>query len=114
MSFKYETFWAPAANVSTYVLNRGYLPGAANLYVADLSAAVLPGQDITGLRVNGGRAIRARCECGGALQMTPQRTWLNPRPVLLPADPNAKTVEQIDGMQIDALHWTQQVRVTSP
>ena len=58
ISFKYKTFYAAGAG-NVWVLNRGYLPNADNLYVADLSALNLP-EDIDGVRVDGTRAIRAR------------------------------------------------------
>jgi len=81
VSFKYETFWAPASGSGVYVLNRGYLPNAANLWVADITDLGLG--VVEGLRVNGERMIRARY-------------------------PNARTVEQLGAMQILANSWTQQ------
>lgn len=57
----------------------------ANLFVADLSGLIVPEplKDIEGLRVGGARMIRARY-------------------------PNARTVEQINAMQVVADKWTPQ------
>jgi hypothetical protein len=82
VNFKYEIFWSNQGGHSTYVRNIGYEPGAANLYSADLSSFDLPAE-ISSLRVNGLRAVRARY-------------------------PNVKSVEQVDGMQIVANGWTKQ------
>lgn len=81
VSFKHKTFYAGGAG-NVWVLNRGLLPGGANLYVADLSTFALE-SDIDALRVGGVRAIRARY-------------------------PNAVTVEDIDAMQLVAQSWTKQ------
>ncbi len=81
VSFKHKVFYALGKGNSVWVLNRGYLPGAANLWVADLSAFELT--DFDGVRVNGARAVRARY-------------------------PNAIVAEDIDGMQIVADSWTKQ------
>jgi hypothetical protein len=82
INFKYEVFWSNQGGHSTYVRNIGYEPGSANLYAADLSSFDLP-SEISSLRVNGVRAVRARY-------------------------PNVKSIEQIDGMQIVANGWTRQ------
>jgi hypothetical protein len=82
VSFKYEVFWSTGSGSGVYVRNTGYLPGAANLYVTDLSSGPIEG-DIEALRVGGVRMIRARY-------------------------PNAKTVEQMDAMQLEADGWTSQ------
>lgn len=80
VSFKYKVFWSVGSG-SVWVLNRGYLPGAANLYVADVSSYGVA--DIEALRVGGTRAIRARY-------------------------PNVVAVEDMDAMQILASSWTPQ------
>jgi hypothetical protein len=91
--FKTEIFWAPtsskdcaAEDVGTvYIKNYGYTTAAKaapNLFVADLSGLGITA-DITGLRFNGQRQIRARY-------------------------PNARTVEQMDAMQVIADEWTKQ------
>ena len=81
VSFKHKTFYEKGTG-AVWVLNRGYLPGAANLWVADLSSFALT-NDVDGVRVNGARAIRARY-------------------------PNAVTAEDMDAMQIVADAWTKQ------
>jgi hypothetical protein len=83
--FKYETFWQKSGGWSTYIRNRGYEKGAANLYRADLSAVspALGNRPIDSLRLSGLRAVRARY-------------------------PNVKTVEQLGAMQIEANVWTPQ------
>jgi len=81
VSFKHKSFFALGAG-NVWILNRGLLPGAANLYSADLSELDLS-SDIDGLRVGGVRSIRARY-------------------------PNAVTVEDMDAMQLIASHWTPQ------
>ena len=88
VSFKYNLFYTPGGAHSTWVINRGYLPGGANLYVADLSSfpVTTPDGDITSLRVNGLRGVRARY-------------------------PNVPTAELLGAMQILADKWTAQVRV---
>lgn len=97
VNFKTEVFWAPAGSSKThggstdctgdnigtvYIKNFGYSHAAApNLFVADISGLQLGA--IEGLRVNGQRMIRARY-------------------------PNARTVEQMDAMQVIADGWTKQ------
>ena len=99
VTFKTEIFWAPAgsskehggstdctgASVGTvFIKNFGYTTAAKatpNLYVADVSG--LDGAEIEGLIVKGKRMIRARY-------------------------PNARTVEQMDAMQVLADTWTKQ------
>jgi hypothetical protein len=98
VQFKTEVFWAPAGASkmhggstectgeyigTVYIKNFGYTSkAAANLYVADLSALKGVGS-IEGLIVGGQRMIRARY-------------------------PNARTVEQMDAMQVIADSWTKQ------
>lgn len=98
VNFKTEVFWAPAGSSKThggstdctgdnigavYIKNFGYSRGVApSLFVADISGLKL-GVNIEGLRVNGQRMIRARY-------------------------PNARTVEQMDAMQVLADDWTKQ------
>jgi hypothetical protein len=94
--FKTEVFWqpisqrghacaaGPAAEAlgTVYIKNYGYTTaakGSPNLFVADLSGLGITA-DITGLRFNGQRQIRARY-------------------------PNARTVEQMDAMQVIADEW---------
>ena len=95
--FKTEVFWQPrstrgkacaagpaAEDLGTvYIKNYGYTAvakGSPNLFVADLSGLGITA-DITGLRIAGQRQIRARY-------------------------PNARTVEQINSMQVIADEWT--------
>jgi hypothetical protein len=81
VSFKHKVFWGASPGGAVWVLNRGYLPGGANLFTADVSAFGVA--DIEALRVGGVRAVRARY-------------------------PNVVAVEDMDAMQVVASRWTPQ------
>ena len=82
ISFKHKSFYASGANGNVWVLNRGYLPNAANLFVTDLSSFDFA-NDIDGVRVSDTRAVRARY-------------------------PNAVTAEDMNAMQLLGDSWTHQ------
>ena len=85
--FKTEAFWAPGKG-QVFVKNFGYQDGVAqNLYSADLSKLNLAAVPV-GIRVGGARGIRARY-------------------------PNARTVEQVDAMQVVADWWQKQPMSTN-
>ena len=86
-TFVYNTFWAPSNTATTWVINRGYIPGAANLWVADTSTVPGLTAPIDSLWVGGVRGIRARY-------------------------PNVGTVELLGPMQILA-SWTKQPQGTN-
>jgi hypothetical protein len=83
VSFKYRGYFALGAGSNAWFLNRGLLPGGANLFSADLSSFASALGDVTSLRVNGVRAILARY-------------------------PNAVNVEDVDAMQLVAKKWVAQ------
>ena len=82
VSFKYALFFSRGTTASTWVKNKGYLPGGGSLLVADVSSVPLTAR-VDSLRVNGTRAIRARY-------------------------PNVDTVELMGAMQLIANSWTAQ------
>lgn len=82
VSFSRKPWYAFAPDSGAYLLNRGYLAGGANLWVADTSPLGLRA-DVDALRVGGLRAIRAR--------------W-----------PNVIEVEDMNAMQVQAAEWTPQ------
>ena len=81
-SFKFRGYYSKDSSGAAWFLNRGLLPGAANLWAADVSEYAGLG-DIAALRVGGVRAILARY-------------------------PNAVNAEDLDAMQLVADKWIAQ------